>query len=164
MVREAVRLKKEAFRDVSSQQTPEAVARYRQARRTAASAVTEAKQRVWEEFGEAMEKDFWLAPKRFWKTIRHLRRVKQGTIQAVYSKDGTLLTSTDKVIGRWKEDFEELLNLTNPPSMVEAELEDDGGSSLISLRGITEVVKQLNSGIAPGVDESHPEMLKALGV
>ena len=126
--------------------------------------MTEAKQRVWEEFGEAMEKDFWSAPKHFWKTIRHLRRGKRGTIQAVYSKDGTLLTSTEKVIGRWKEHFEELLNLTNPPSMAEAELEDDGGSSLISLGEVTKVVKQLHSGKAPGVDEIHPEILKALGV
>ena len=122
MVREAVRLKKEAFWDVLSQRTPEAAARYRQARRTAASAVTEAKQRAWEEFGEAMEKDFRSAPNCFWKTVRHLRRGKWGTIQAVYSKDGTLLTSTEKVIGQWAEHFEELLNLTNPPSMVEAEL------------------------------------------
>ena len=45
MVREAVRLK-EAFRDVLSQRTPEAVARYRQARRTAASAVTEAMDQI----------------------------------------------------------------------------------------------------------------------
>ena len=29
-----------------------------------------------------------------------------------------MVTSTEKVIGRWKEHFEELLNLTNPPSMV----------------------------------------------
>ena len=160
MVREAIRLKKEA-----SQGTPEAVARYRLARRTAASAVTEAKQWVWEEFGQAMEKDFRLAPKHFWKTVRHLRRGKRGTIQAVYSKDGTLLTSTEvKVIGRWKEHFEQLLNLNlNPPSIVEAELEDDGGSSLISLGEVTEVAKQLHSGKAPGVDEICPEMLKALG-
>ena len=48
--------------------------------------------------------------------------------------------------------------------MVEAELEDDGGSSLISLGEVTEVVKQLHSGKAPGVDEICPEMLKALGV
>ena len=40
VVREAVGLKKEAFRDMLSQGTPEAVARYRQARRTAASAVS----------------------------------------------------------------------------------------------------------------------------
>ena len=48
--------------------------------------------------------------------------------------------------------------------MVEAELEDDGGSSLIFLGEVTEVVEQLHSGKAPGVDEIRPEMLKALGV
>ncbi|XP_077956447.1 uncharacterized protein LOC120824534 [Gasterosteus aculeatus] len=123
VVREAVRLKKEAFRVMISGGTPEAVAVYQQARRAAASAVMEAKQRVWEEFGVTMEKDFRSAPKCFWKTIRHLRRGKQGTIQAVYSKDGTLLTATEEVIGRWKEHFEELLNPTTTPSLVEAELE-----------------------------------------
>ena len=45
--------------------------------------------------------------------------------------------------------------------MVEAELEDDGESSLIS---IGEVVKQLHSVKALGVDEIRPEKLKALGV
>ena len=99
VVREAVRLKKEAFRDMLSI----AVAGYRQARRAAAAAVSEAKQRVWEKFGEAMEKDFRLAQKCFCKTIRHLKRGKRGTIQAVYSKDGTLLTSTEEVVERWKE-------------------------------------------------------------
>ena len=58
--------------------------------------------------------------------------------------------------------FEELLNLTNPPSMVE--LEDDGRSSFISVGEVNEVVKQLHSGKAPGVDEIRPEMLKALNV
>ncbi len=42
---------------VLPQRTPEVIARYRQARRMAASAVTEAKQQLWEEFGGAMEKD-----------------------------------------------------------------------------------------------------------
>uniref|UniRef100_A0A8C5CRJ5 Reverse transcriptase domain-containing protein n=1 Tax=Gadus morhua TaxID=8049 RepID=A0A8C5CRJ5_GADMO len=164
VVREAVRLKKEAFRDMISWRTPDSVAGYRQARRAAAAAVSEAKQRVWEKFGEAMEKDFRSAPKCFWKTIRHLRRGKRGTIQAVYSKDGTLLTSTEEVVGRWKEHFEELLNPNNTPSMLEAELEVDGVSSSISLVEVTEVVKHLRSGKAPGIDEIQPEMLKALGV
>lgn len=89
MVREVVQLKKEAFQDMLSRETPEAVARYWLAQRAVASAVTEAKQQVWGEFREAMEKDYRSAPKRFWKTIRHLRRGKRGTIQAAYSKDGT---------------------------------------------------------------------------
>ncbi|KAJ3590403.1 hypothetical protein NHX12_008354 [Muraenolepis orangiensis] len=61
-----------------------------------------------------MEKDFQSAPKHFWQTIRRLRRGKRGSIQAVYSKGGTLLTSTEEVIGQWKEHFEELLNPTTP--------------------------------------------------
>lgn len=47
-------------------------------------AVVEAKQQVWEEFGEAMKKDLRVAQRRFWKTVQHLRREKWGTIQAVW--------------------------------------------------------------------------------
>ena len=36
----------------------------------------------------------------FWKTIRHLKRGKQETIQAMYSKHGTLLTLTEEVVER----------------------------------------------------------------
>lgn len=55
-----------------------------------------------------------VSTKLFW-TILHLRR-KWGTIQAVKSRDGTLLTSTEDIIQLWKEHFEKLLNW----------LEDDG--------------------------------------
>ena len=62
-VKEAVKQKKDAFWAWLAQGSPEAADGYRQARqaRAAASAVTEAKTWVWEEFGEAIEKDFWLA-------------------------------------------------------------------------------------------------------
>ncbi|KAJ3586871.1 hypothetical protein NHX12_013263 [Muraenolepis orangiensis] len=97
-----------------------------------------------------MEKDFQSAPKSFWQTIRRLRRGKRGSMQAVYSKGGTLLTSTEEVIGQWKEHFEELLNPTTP-STVETELEDEGQQTSISLDEVNVVVKHLRSGKAPGV-------------
>ena len=71
-----------------AQGSPETADRYRQARRAAASAVTKAKTQVWEEFGEAMEKDFRLASKKFWQTVRRLRKGKQGLAQAVFSRGG----------------------------------------------------------------------------
>jgi len=52
-----------------AQGSPETADGYREAKRTAASAVAEA--------GEAMEKDFRLAPRRFWQTVRRLRKGKQ---------------------------------------------------------------------------------------
>ncbi len=67
-----------------AQGSPEAANGYWEASRAADLVVAEAE--VWEEFGEGMEKDFWLASGKFWKTVRWLRRGKQGLAQAVFSK------------------------------------------------------------------------------
>ena len=50
----------------------------------------------------------------------------------------------------------------NTPSGEEAESEASGEAPLISLAEVAEVVKQLFICMALGVDEIHPEMLKAL--
>uniref|UniRef100_A0A674P165 Reverse transcriptase domain-containing protein n=1 Tax=Takifugu rubripes TaxID=31033 RepID=A0A674P165_TAKRU len=163
-VRDAVRLKKESYRALLVCGTPEAADGYRQARHSAATAVAEPKTRAWEEFGEAMESDFWTASKRFWTTIRRLRKGKQCTVNTVYSGDGVLLTSTRDVVDRWKEYFEDLLNPTNAPSSEEVGPGDLEMGSHISGAEVAEVVKKLLGGKAPGVDEIRPEFLKALDV
>uniref|UniRef100_A0A3P9PV83 Reverse transcriptase domain-containing protein n=1 Tax=Poecilia reticulata TaxID=8081 RepID=A0A3P9PV83_POERE len=163
-VRDAVKLKKESYRAFLACGTSEAADRYRRAKRHAARVVAEAKTRAWEEFGEAMETDFRTASRRFWSTIRRLRRGKQCSTNTVYSGDGALLTSTRDVVGRWAEYFEDLLNPTNMPSVEEAEHGDSGLGSPISGDEVAEVVKKLLGGRAPGVDEIRPEFLKALDV
>ncbi|TWW77036.1 hypothetical protein D4764_12G0004260 [Takifugu flavidus] len=163
-VKDAVRLKKESYRALLTCGTPEAVDRYRQAKRSSATAVTEAKTRAWEEFGEAMENDFRMASKRLWTTIQRLRKGKLCTVNTVYSCDGVLLTSTWDVVDRWKEYFEDLLNPTNAPSSEEEGPGDLGTGSRISGAEVAEVVKKLLVGKAPGVDEIRPEYLKALDV
>ncbi|XP_051775570.1 uncharacterized protein LOC127525979 [Erpetoichthys calabaricus] len=161
-VRDAVKLKKESYRTLLSCGTLEAADRYQQAKRNAASVVAEAKTRAWEEFGEAMENDFRTASRRFWSTVRRLRRGKQCSVNTVYGGDGALLTSTRDVVGWWGEYFEDLLNPTNMPSNEEAEPGDSEVGSPISGTEVTEVVKKLLGGRAPGVDEIRPEFLKAL--
>ncbi|KAI3360638.1 hypothetical protein L3Q82_002503 [Scortum barcoo] len=79
-----------------------------------------------------MEEDYRSASKRFWQTVRRLRRGKQYSANTVYSAGGELLTSTeDIVIGRTVEEkyFEDLLNPTDLPSNEEAE---DGDSEVDS--------------------------------
>ncbi|TWW56001.1 hypothetical protein D4764_09G0010510 [Takifugu flavidus] len=88
-----------------------------------------------------MENDFQTASKRFWTTIRRLRRGKQCT-----------------------EYFEDLLNPTNTPSSEEVGPGDLEMGSRISGAEVAEVVKKLLGGKAPGVDEIRPESLKALDV
>ncbi|KAM8748485.1 uncharacterized protein AB9X84_013627 [Acanthopagrus schlegelii] len=131
-VRDAVKLKKESYRAWLTRGTLEAADGYRQAKRAAARAVAEAKTRVWEKFREAMEEDFWLASRKFWQTIRHLRRGKQSFANTVYSGGGELLTSTGDIAGRWKEYFEDLLNPTDMSSIEEAEAEDSEVDSFIT--------------------------------
>ncbi|KAI3361581.1 hypothetical protein L3Q82_013729 [Scortum barcoo] len=100
--------------------------KYRQAKQAAALGRSwRQKLRVWEEFGEAMEEDYRSASKRFWQTVRHLRRGKQYSANTVYSESGwgagELLTSTGDIVRWWKKYFEDLTDL---PSSEEAEAGD----------------------------------------
>ncbi|KAK3552451.1 hypothetical protein QTP86_011720 [Hemibagrus guttatus] len=158
------KLKKESYRAWLARRTPEAAEAYRQAKQTTAVVVSEAKTRVWEEFGEAMEKDYRTASGKFWQTVRHLRRGKQLSANTVYGGGGELLFSTGDIFGRWKEYFEDLLNPTDMPSVEEPEAEDSEVDSFITQAEVTEVVQQLLGGKAPGVDEIRPEYLKSLDV
>lgn len=144
--------------------TQEAADRYRQAKRAAARAVAEAKTRAWEEFGETMEEDFRSASKKFWQTVRRLRRGKQFATDTVYGAGGELLTSTGDVVRRWKEYFEDLLNPAVTSSVEEAEAGDPGEDLSITQAEVTEAVRKLLGGKAPGVDEIRPEYLKSLDV
>ncbi|XDV31040.1 hypothetical protein PO909_033817 [Leuciscus waleckii] len=111
-----------------------------------------------------MEKDYRLASKRFWQTVRRLRRGKQCPTNTVYSGDGQLLTSTGDIVGRWKEYFEDLLNPTDTSSIEEAEAGGSEGDSSITQAEVSEGVKKLLCGKAPGVDVIRPEYLKSLDV
>ncbi|KAK3517179.1 hypothetical protein QTP70_000772 [Hemibagrus guttatus] len=162
-LRDAVKLK-ESYRAWLAWVTPEAAEAYWQAKRTAAQVVSEAKTRVWEEFGEAMEKDYRMALGKFWQTVWCLRRGKQLSANTVYSGGGELLGSTGDIVGRWKEYVEDLLNPTDTPSVEEPEAEDSEVDSFITQAEVTEVVQQLLGGKAPWVDEICPEYLKSLDV
>ncbi|KAI3362807.1 hypothetical protein L3Q82_001854 [Scortum barcoo] len=144
-VRDAVRLKKESYRTMLACGTPDAVDRYRQAKQAAALGRSwRQKTRVWEEFGEAMEEDYRSASKRFWQTIRRLRRGKQYSANTVYSAGGR--GAVDLNWGhcrrRWKKYFEDLLNPTDLPSNEEAEDGDSEVDSSITQAEVTEVVRK----------------------
>ena len=58
-----IKLKKETYRSWLACGTPRAATSYWQ--RSTTPAVVEAKTRMWVEFGEAMEQDFYSMPKKF---------------------------------------------------------------------------------------------------
>ncbi|KAI3366483.1 hypothetical protein L3Q82_000618 [Scortum barcoo] len=113
-----------------------------------------------------MEEDYRSASKRFWQTVRRLRRGKQYSANTVYSAGGELLTSTGDIVGRWKKHI--LRGSSSiPPTCLPVRKRRMGTLRWTrpSPRAkVTEVVRKLLSGKAPGVDEIHPEYLKSLDV
>ncbi|KAI3356640.1 hypothetical protein L3Q82_017838 [Scortum barcoo] len=135
----------------------------------AARTVLEAKTRVWEEFGEAME-DYRSASKRFWQTVQAPQKGGSSTLPTLFTVQcgWGAVDSTGDIVGRWKKYFEDLLNPTDLPSTSseEAEAGDSEVDSSITRAEVTEVVqlRKLLGGKAPGVDEIRPEYLKSLDV
>ena len=160
-VKNAVGEKKALFKLWIANKTPDTRARYEKARRAAAKAVAEAKDKAWELFGEEMEANYRTATKMFWQTVRRLRNQSGGTLRVLRDKQGCILRDEDAILKRWKEHFEELLNPTsaNPPI---PELHSRAMTSL-DVDEVWRAIHRLKSGKAAGVDEIRPEMLKALG-
>ncbi|KAI3368076.1 hypothetical protein L3Q82_026899, partial [Scortum barcoo] len=91
--------------------------------------------------GEAMEEDYRSASKRFWQTVRRLRRGKQYSANTVYSAGwGAVDLNWGDIVGRWKKYFEDLLNPnpTDLPSNEEAEAGDSEVDSSITQAEVTE--------------------------
>ena len=81
--------------------TPEDADRYRQAMRCVATVVAEAKTRVLEEFGEAMDNDFRTASKMFWPTIRRPMVGKQ-CVNTVARSAAHHPHCTKDVVDQWR--------------------------------------------------------------
>ena len=111
-----------------------------------------------------MEEDFRSAPKRFWQTVRRLRDGRRQLGHTVLGGGGELLTSSGAILRRWKEYFEELLSPADMYSHGESELGDLEVGRPITGAEVTEAVKQLRGGGAPGLDKIRPGYLKALDV
>ncbi len=125
--------------------------------------ITTCWQQLWEEFREAMERDFWLAPRCFSKSVWILRRWETRN-HLSYAQQGWDTVDLDWGSNQVVEGAIWGIPEPDKSTLYNRELEDDGGSTSVSLQEVTEVVKQLHSGKAPDIDEICLDMLKVLGV
>ncbi|KAI3356949.1 hypothetical protein L3Q82_003594 [Scortum barcoo] len=107
--------------------------RYRQAKQAAARRVLEAKTRVWEEFGEAMEEDYLSVGLEEILANRPApqKGKKQYSANTVYSAGGELLTSTEDIVGRWKKYFTSRIS-SIPPTCLPVRKQEAGDSEVDS--------------------------------
>ena len=63
-----------------------------------------------------MEQDIPSVPKKFWQTVQQLRMGMRNPVRMVFRVGGELLTSTDSIVGQWKEYFQDLTSI--PPTCI----------------------------------------------
>ena len=107
--------------------------------------------------------------KSFYQGMKAVYGPRYKNSSAIKSKDGTVLTEPDQILGRWAEHFNGVLNQDS--SFDRSVLEDipqwDINTSLAELPTIEEIhlcIRQLNCGKAPGEDGIPPDIYVHGGV
>lgn len=140
---------------------------YKRQREKVKELVLAAKRKSWEEFGHKIEADYHSNQKLFYKVLKNLRSGnKNQTIKQIKSENGTILTTKEDTIKRWKEYFQSLLEGQGEQDRLiqveENELERQPGN-VIETGAIDTSIRRLKRGKAAGHDGITAEMLKSMG-
>ena len=97
----------------------------------------------------------------FWQTIRRLRGKRSSITYSIKDSDGNILTD-EKILSRWREYFEDLLNPVKASTCDTHEVTHLGEDEVFTAAEVATANRGIKSGKAAGGDEIRPEMLKAL--
>lgn len=165
-VKEAVKLKKAAYKSWIKSKNEQDYVKYRLQRRECNRIVKKAKQDSWERFGQSLAENERTASRKFYKLVRSIRKKDENynPTEIINDKNGKPLTDPSEAIERWKEYFEELLN--PPGNLLEKTLQTAVTSELepkVLIEEVEKVVKQSPNYKAPGADRLPAEIIKAAG-
>ena len=75
--------------------------------------VKESKRRMDEDFGRNLSNKWRECKKLFWKEVKKVRGGAKSGSKGVKNKDGRMLVEKHEVVDRWRDHFDELLNVLN---------------------------------------------------
>ncbi|XP_050511411.1 uncharacterized protein LOC126887736 isoform X2 [Diabrotica virgifera virgifera] len=125
------------------------------------------KDRTWVEFGNKLTGKFGENQKLFYNTLKSMRKPKPNTLKNVKDKNGNILTEENEIMERWREYFEELLEVEqvegnkieqNKNQHIPQEQQEQIGN--ITQKELTNAINKIKMGKAPGHDDITAEMLK----
>ena len=164
-VQEAIKKKKEAFKDVQRNNSQEANAAYKTIKRETKRVVARPKAAAADEFYQKLESKE--GEQRVYKIAkaRERERAKRdtGDCVVVKSKTGALLIEDRDICKRWKEYFEELLNTENTRDELEVAEQVEGPEMNIQKEEVEAALKAMKRGKAAGPTEIQAEAIIALG-
>jgi len=165
-IREAVQEKKTIWKQLLQNNRDEIREKYRVIKLKVKRLVKEAKDASWKKFGEDLEQAGQQRNKMFWTKVKKIRNGdKKQTSGSVFDKTGSLVSGQVNILNRWKEYFDELLNVDSIPTEEEVNrgLNGSAADSDISLEEVSFAIRKLKIGKSAGVDEIRSEFLKSSG-
>ena len=164
-IRAAVLEKRKLFLIWLQDKTDEKKEAYRIIKQRVKGLVKAAKDEAWKKFGEELEEAGQGRGKKFWSTIKSIRRggEREGC-GSILDKDGQLVTEKRDVLKTWRGYFQDLFASVN--QVVEPSMESSSSSEdeeEISMEEVARKVRKLKAGKSAGVDEIRTEFIKNSG-
>ena len=131
--------------------------------------VKDSKNQANEEWGKRVTEKFRENKKLFYKVVKEERKTKEQVVWKIKNKNGKILEERNEVKDRYKEYFNDLLNVKSDRPTEISTLGMDASKvgkcelNEISEEEVVSAIKSMKCGKSPGVDEITPEMLKAGG-
>uniref|UniRef100_A0A3B3I9A4 ribonuclease H n=1 Tax=Oryzias latipes TaxID=8090 RepID=A0A3B3I9A4_ORYLA len=163
-VQECVQRKRLAKKKWDVERTEECRQEYKEAQRRVKREVAKAKQKAYDELYDRL--DTKEGEKDLYRLARQRDRDGKDVLQirVIKDRDGKVLTTQESVQKRWKEYFEELMNVENDRErreedvvVVEQEVAEIGKDE------VRKALKRMKSGKAVGPDDVPVEVWKCLG-
>ena len=165
-VMSAVKEKMRLFRIWTKRRRPEDRIEYELARNRAGTVKKKEKNRVWKKIGEDLKADHSGTRKLLYSMAKNYRSSANEQTYAIKDEDGQLLVQPDDISKRWKEYFDQLLNVQgNEDLAVYVDLEVDLEEVIEDITGseILGAVSRMKRGKATGDDDLPVENVKEAG-
>ena len=98
------------------------------------------------------------------QSIRRLRGKRSSVTYSIKDSAGKILTDKNKILSRWREYFEDLLNPAKASTHNTQEVTHLGEEEVFTAAEVATAIIEIKSGKAAGKDEIRSDMLKALTV
>ena len=162
-MQEAIKWKKEKKREKYRLGTEESKKEYIQANKLAKKAVARAKWIAYRDMYKSLEEQGGVNTAIRIAKCRKKRSEDVSQIRCIKNKDGEVLLDDDKIKGRWKEYFEELLNVENDRIQRDVQQREIRDVQAISEEEVRDAMRKMKNNKAVGPDNIPIEAWKCLG-
>lgn len=166
-IKKEIEAKKKYWKQYLNNKTNENYITYKKSRKIVKEMIQKEKRKMWDNFGNKMEKNSKINQKLFYGALKTLREDNKdrNTNLKIKDKNNKILIKNEDINKRWREYFVQLFNNTNKhmtPEEKQVEVNNTTTEEDITMNEMTQTIKKMKNGKSAGKDKLVPEMFKNL--